>query len=237
MGGTCLQRELERLAFWSSDRIAPHVRTCYIALFRASITLDPVPSPFVAALFEAVSRFTNLRHLSCNFAMVMVELPALRVENLSHLETLQIHGPRLSWPNRPTAFGIRVPNFSYTEVGIPADESRLSCFAMLNPTALRCLELSAGRGRGLEHFLGDKAAIAACRNLHTLRIAFKDTDFTRIHACIAPFPALRELTVELKGTFRADAMPSTPLAPLLDRYKGPVELLPLVLGGAGQRHS
>ncbi|KAJ7727538.1 hypothetical protein DFH07DRAFT_1066520 [Mycena maculata] len=234
MRGSILTRELERLAFWSSERIAPHVRTCFIGLYGRSITMDAV-MPLVVALFEAVSRFTNLRVLSCNFALMTVELPALRLGKLAHLETLQIHGPRLSRPDEPQQAStvIQVRKFCYTDINMPVD-ARLSSLAMLDPCTLRCMELSAGRGRGLEHFLGDQAAMAACHNLRTLRITFKDTDFTRIHACVAPFPAIRELIVDLHSTCRVDAIPPAPLAPHLDYYKGPAELLPLLLSSAPQ---
>ncbi|KAJ7453356.1 hypothetical protein B0H11DRAFT_279340 [Mycena galericulata] len=228
--GTFLQRELERLAFWSSESVAPYVRTCVIALFTMPITLDS-PWPLMKALSEAISRFTNLRVLSCNFASRMVELPALRLEKLAHLVSVEMHGHRLSWAKEATVGTIQVPKFSYTDIGVPAD-SRPSCLAILNPSTLRFLELSAGSARGLEHFLGDTVAMAACHNLRTLKITFKDTDLARIHACIAPFPAIRELIVDIKGTCHAEVTPSTPLAPLLDHYKGPVELLPLVLNGA-----
>ncbi|KAJ6540826.1 hypothetical protein DFH09DRAFT_63722 [Mycena vulgaris] len=74
--------------------------------------------------------------------------------------------------------------------------------------------------------------MAACTNLHTLRLSFVDTDFTRLHACVAPFTALRALIVAVSGECRANGIPSTPLAPRLKFYRGPVALLPLVLTGA-----
>ncbi|KAJ7669590.1 hypothetical protein B0H17DRAFT_1086691 [Mycena rosella] len=74
--------------------------------------------------------------------------------------------------------------------------------------------------------------MAACHALHTLKLSLVDTDFTRLHTSIMPFPALRVLNVEITGTCRADAVPATPLAPELTFYRGPAVILPLVLSGA-----
>ncbi|KAJ7445929.1 hypothetical protein FB451DRAFT_792983 [Mycena latifolia] len=235
--GTRLQRELDRLAFWSSDEIAPHVRRCFVAIHWAPVKLD-APNTLVDALFAAVSRFTNLRLLSCKFGLHPVELLPLRVEGIALLDTLKIHGPRLArYDDESTRRKLRVKHFSYTDIPVPhPSPTRVSPFVLLDPAALCSLELAAGRPGGLEHFLADRRAMAACHNLHTLRLAFVDTDFARIHACIAPFPAVRVLIVELKGACRTDVDLRTTLAPQLERYHGPAALLPLVLPGATPAH-
>ncbi|KAJ7237453.1 hypothetical protein B0H12DRAFT_106937 [Mycena haematopus] len=65
-----VNRELARLAFWSSDEVSSHVRTCNIS--HAGYVLIPVaprlyleeaPTPLADALFSTISRFYNLRSL------------------------------------------------------------------------------------------------------------------------------------------------------------------------------
>ncbi|KAJ6533375.1 hypothetical protein DFH09DRAFT_1406481 [Mycena vulgaris] len=232
-GGTSLRWALDRLEFWSSDRIAPHVRACFVALYATSImtrrrSTDSEP-PLGAAVMQAVSRFTNLESLSCNFSFT-VELLALCLEGLSQLKTLRLHGGHLAQPadSDPPHPQLKITHFAYTDLRA----ARASCFAWLDPAALCSLELSPGGPFAIQSLLADKAALAACRNLHTLRITFAASAFTRIHACISAFPALRALTVALTDGVRVDASPLRPLAPHLERYTGPAALLPIVLARA-----
>ncbi|KAJ7174116.1 hypothetical protein C8R43DRAFT_1119489 [Mycena crocata] len=72
-------------------------------------------------------------------------------------------------------------------------------------------------------------------NLHTLRTTYLgNIDLSRIHACIAPFPATRALRLDITGSYSADALSPTPQTVLshLERYNGPAEFLPLVFAGA-----
>ncbi|KAJ7358424.1 hypothetical protein DFH08DRAFT_932497 [Mycena albidolilacea] len=222
--GTRLRRELDRLTFWSSDAIAPLVRKCFISLYYTSITLVPqhASMPLGAAVFEAISKFQNLRSLSCNISPSRpVELVALQNGDQRRY-TVALH--------RSNCPATQNPYFSYG--AIPAVSESVSGICMLDPTHLRSLELAPFHPRGIEDFLDDARAMAEFRNLRTLRLTFPDTDFTRIHACIAPFPAVRELIVYLNGSCRADAILPAPLAPHLESFWGPSALLPLVLAGS-----
>ncbi|KAJ7110572.1 hypothetical protein C8R44DRAFT_743043 [Mycena epipterygia] len=161
-GGTVLTRALDQLAFWSSDRVAPHVRRCHLSFHRRDVVVQS-RLPLVNAFFEAVSRFTYLRVLSCNISggRGEVELPALRAENLAHLRKLQIHGGSLSRPASQTSFQLKIPHFAYTDIFVPQprsndEESRRSCLSMLDTTTLHTLELVTGHSLGLEYFLEDK---------------------------------------------------------------------------------
>jgi hypothetical protein len=104
---------------------------------------------------------------------------------------------------------------------------------MLDPVRLRSLELSPFHPFGLENFLGDGSTMSVFYNLRTLRLTLRSTAFTRVHASVAPFPAIRELIVHVNGACRADAIPTTSLASHLERYRGPAVLLPLVLACSG----
>ncbi|KAJ7106280.1 hypothetical protein C8R44DRAFT_886158 [Mycena epipterygia] len=237
-GGTVLARALDRLAFWSSDRVAPHVRRCHLSFHRGDIVVQS-RLPLVNAFFETVSQFAKLEVLSCNIAGGWggVELPALRIEKLAHLRKLQIHGGSLSRPASQTSFQLKIPHFMYTDIFVPRpqsndEEPHRSCLSMLDATTLHTLELVAGHSLGLEYFLEDKITMASFQKLYSLSITFTATDFLRIHACVAPFPAVRDLTLNLKESCNVDMMPQTPLAPHLCRYSGPTILLPLVLCGS-----
>ncbi|KAJ7174276.1 hypothetical protein C8R46DRAFT_1347511 [Mycena filopes] len=239
MNGT-IRRELDLLAFWSSPKIAPHVRACHVSIHSGHLVL-PSSSPIVDALFEAVSHFGNLQSLSCNFTGYMIELPALRIENLVHLKTLHIHGRAPSRPDVPTSFKITVPHFGFTDISLPLQpdgQKALSCLSMLDAAVLTSLELGVVHFIGLEHFLADKSAMASFRSLHALTLALPDTTYTKVHAAISPFPAIRDITVDVNRscTVNIDEIPSTPLAPQLCRYKGPVSLMALVLPGSEPTH-
>ncbi|KAJ7660391.1 hypothetical protein DFH06DRAFT_1401961 [Mycena polygramma] len=215
--GGLVKRELDRLSFWSSQKIAPHVRTCHIS-YAGNVVMQ-YSSTVVNALFETISCFSNLRSLFCNFTGHRVELPALRVQNLQNLQKLHIHGGPLSRPADPTSFKLSVRHFGYTDIYVP---NQLD---------------GAGHSLGLDHFLADTSTMASFHNLRTLSIVFLKTDFTHIHASIAPFPAIEDLILELRDVCEVETPPlPTPLAPHLCRYKGPAALLPLVLPGAQVTH-
>ncbi|KAJ7896636.1 hypothetical protein B0H14DRAFT_3853568 [Mycena olivaceomarginata] len=246
-GGTSspMRRELVRLAFWSSDKVAPHVRTCHVR-YTGDVVLQGT-STFVNALFDTISHFSNLRSLSCTFNGYRIELPALRVENLLHLQKLQIHGGPLSRPDeQPTSLKISVRHFGYTDIFIPYPGDgppRFSCLSLLDPDALRSLELGAGHPLGLAHFLADKPTMASFHNLRALSITFAESDFNHIHASISSFPAVEDLILDLRqpctpgpDSDSASLSTLTPLAPHLRRYKGPVALLPLILRGSHPTH-
>ncbi|KAF8193955.1 hypothetical protein K438DRAFT_1969246 [Mycena galopus ATCC 62051] len=230
--GTRFRWELDRLAFWSSDTIAPLVRKCFISLYCTSIMIDPgESSPLGAAVFEAVSRFKNLRLLSCNLGYRPLELTGLRVAELVHLQRIEINAGRLTPPHDPPAPRLEIAHFSYTDMpNLPL--YRPPCISMLDPARLCSLELSPLHPRSFEHFFGDGSPLALFHNLATLKITFRNTDFTSIHAAIAPFPAIRALIVHVDGSCRADAVPAALLAPHLDSYRGPAVLLPLVLAAS-----
>ncbi|KAF7356497.1 NAD-dependent deacetylase [Mycena venus] len=82
----------------------------------------------------------------------------------------------------------------------------------------------------IEHFLEDRRIMTSFHNLHIFRLTLQKTTFMQLHACISPFPAIRELILTLRTPCEADdPLPATPLAPHLRKYKGPACLLPLML--------
>ncbi|KAJ7711884.1 hypothetical protein B0H16DRAFT_1479952 [Mycena metata] len=228
--GTRFQEILDRLAFWSSPKAAPHVRRCFISLyFTTSSKL--YSDSYAPALFEAISRFENLRFLSCNFSTnLAVEFPALRIEALTRLECVQIHSGHIQASKTLVTPRLRTTHFVYTGIPVPR-LNQPSSLTLLDPAHLTSLELSGSwnDARDIAHFLGDKDLLATFHKLRTLDITFSNVNLTTLHACISHFPAIRELTVKVTGSCQIDAMPATALAPHLDRYKGPAILLPVIL--------
>ncbi|KAJ6557641.1 hypothetical protein B0H19DRAFT_1261246 [Mycena capillaripes] len=234
---TTIPLELERLAFWSSDKISPHVRSCNLnlrAIDGMSIVSES-PPPLVSACVEAVSRFLNLRELRCSLPLMTdIEIPALHVEDHRHLKSLHIQAGRLAPPTSPT-IRLKIQEFSYGEIPLPipgAADSPFSYLSFFDSISLRRLHLWAESFLSIEHFLEDKSTMATFQNLHILDLVFIETTITQLHTCISPFPAIRDLSLKILRQCEAESLPSTPLAPHVRTYKGPADILPAVLLGS-----
>ncbi|KAF7373088.1 hypothetical protein MSAN_00516600 [Mycena sanguinolenta] len=193
----------------------------------------------VLACLEAVSRFTNLEDLTCrtHWCCFGVELAALRVHHLPLLKSLRIITadllPSVEFPSTK----LKVEHFSYTNMPTP-QPGRRSQMHCLDPAILRRVDLSSRSFDpmvAVKHFLEDTHMQASFQNLHVVNLAVWETTFMELHASIAPYPAIRELSVKIKSrTLRLGPLPSpaTPMAPQLSTFKGPPDLLPLILVGA-----
>ncbi|KAJ7922424.1 hypothetical protein B0H13DRAFT_1865799 [Mycena leptocephala] len=107
--------ELERFAFCSSENIAPHVRSCFVNLGDTPIVVES-PFPVVSACFEAVSRFSNLRYLTCSVRRKRrVEMVALRLDALPRLSSLHIHAEELILSAQSPSVMLKLEDFSYTQ--------------------------------------------------------------------------------------------------------------------------
>ncbi|KAF8192897.1 hypothetical protein K438DRAFT_1829858 [Mycena galopus ATCC 62051] len=182
-----IQRQLDRVAFWSSERIAPHVRRCTVVLDPASMSIvleDPLaprrslipegPPSFVAGCFEGVSKFKNLRGLWCSVSHSFnIQISTLRVDELSSLKLLHIRGARLVPPTSEST-RLKIEDFAYTEIPrlhykgqTPSPFPYLSFF---DPSCLNRLHLESEYMPYIESFLADKLAIASFRHLRVLEI-------------------------------------------------------------------
>ncbi|KAJ6493211.1 hypothetical protein C8R45DRAFT_1212634 [Mycena sanguinolenta] len=270
------QLELARLAFWSSPKIAPYVRRCFVNLtgVQESVLTDPCsPSvmqvyleavarfttlpalarrvvnfsglgesllvtslPLVWACFETVSRFTNLEKFTCHTCRNLgVELAAIRVHDLPSLKSLHIRTAHLIPSVISPPIKLRIEHFSHTDMPFP-EPGRRSQMLSLDPSTLRRVDLDSDAMFAVQHFLEDTQAQASFLNLQVVNITVLETTFAELHASIAPFPAIRELSVKIRRRRFSEwgALPSslTPLAPHLSRFQGPADLVPLVLVGA-----
>ncbi|KAF8181137.1 hypothetical protein K438DRAFT_1188096 [Mycena galopus ATCC 62051] len=221
------EREFARMAFWSSEKIAGHVRQCTVDLagFRISVVSES-DHPFVAACFEAVSKFKSLRNLSCSFYSLdgpEIEIPALRVDELSSLKSLHVNGARLV-PSTSKSIGLRIGDCTYTQMPkyLPQEQmaSSPSYLSFFDPSCLRRLYLETGSMADINYFLADKLAMAPFWHLRVLKlrlVAFRTT-LAHVHAWISPFPAVDDLTLDIECG--DGPVPSTPLASQLRAYKG-----------------
>ncbi|KAJ6493209.1 hypothetical protein C8R45DRAFT_184449 [Mycena sanguinolenta] len=192
--------------------------------------------PLVWACFEAVSRFTNLEKLTCHTCRSLgVELAALRVHDLPSLKSLHIRTAHLIPSVVSPPIKLRIEHFSHTEMPFP-EPGRRSQMLSLDPSTLRRVDLDSDAMFAVQHFLEDTQAQASFLNLQVVNITVLETTFAELHASIAPFPAIRELSVKIRRRRFSEwgALPSslTPLAPHLSRFQGPADLVPLVLVGA-----
>ncbi|KAJ7875489.1 hypothetical protein B0H14DRAFT_2715514 [Mycena olivaceomarginata] len=91
-----MELEFRRLKFWSSPKIAPHVRKLTVNLVGIGEKLiRNSPSPLVLAFLDAIPRFTALQDLiCCTHRTLPMEISALRVSSPS-LRLFQIHSARL----------------------------------------------------------------------------------------------------------------------------------------------
>ncbi|KAJ7758827.1 hypothetical protein DFH07DRAFT_958223 [Mycena maculata] len=259
-----VQNELDRLTFWSSDKVSRHVRTAHVSAFGYLMQCSP---ELVAAIFSTVFRFTHLTRFSCDFCGHRVDVPALVLASLQHLREVHIHGGLLCCPTVPAVPSIKlsVEYFGYTDMSLllmgPGPlGTAASYLSMLDPRTLRSLTLATGDDRevalrgcrcetcniarrhriGLQHFNPDKKTMATLINLRRLSISFAWTERAEMYAAIAPFPALEELIVELtQDCTRWMTMPfdpPTPLAPGLRRLSAPAVLIPLAFALEGAAH-
>ncbi|KAJ7660289.1 hypothetical protein DFH06DRAFT_1194187 [Mycena polygramma] len=241
--------EYERLAFWGSDKISPHVRRCTVNLTgidmsivllsetqkRASL-LDPTGLALVSGCLDAVAQFTNLRELRFSLLpWAFLEMPALPLGALPHLKALHIHGARLTHPT--SSIQLKIRHFSYTDIPSPILEivtpSPYSFLSLFHPGSLRRLCLRTEDIASIQHFLEDEAAMTAFLSLHVLELVFKTASIPDLHACISPFPAIRDLTLKISSRCSdADSAPATPIAPHLRSFNGPPDVLPTILRGS-----
>ncbi|KAJ7883376.1 hypothetical protein B0H13DRAFT_2278134 [Mycena leptocephala] len=216
--GALLEREFDRLAFWSSTKFAPLVRKCTVNLtaLQESIVMDSRSLPVLAvvhimswfthvhhssstlmlACFEALSRFTNLQELICHtYRGLVLELPALRVHALPSLKFLHIHTAHLVPSSKSPSTKLRIEHFSYTEMTFP-EPGESSQMHFLDSATLRRIDLQSDHSMfPVQHFLEDKVALASFHNLHVVNIMVWKTSFAELHTCLSALPAVRELGV------------------------------------------
>ncbi|KAJ7633649.1 hypothetical protein DFH06DRAFT_1222442 [Mycena polygramma] len=117
---TLAPTDIERLAFWTTDKICGNVRRCIVILKTTSnapvveFRLDG-PSPFVSATVQAFSRFSNLQHLTLMDPTGRAELPGLGLASLPYLRSLDIAVAQLTRPTQPASTLLQLEYISYIQ--------------------------------------------------------------------------------------------------------------------------
>ncbi|KAJ7479339.1 hypothetical protein B0H11DRAFT_2423482 [Mycena galericulata] len=225
------RREFEKLEFWTSETISPHVRSCDIrVLYSVPIEWDS-PLSILSACFKAISQFTNLRILLWDAESIQIS--SLRADALPSLKRIDITSPGFVRPSSPIPNKLQLTHFSYTEnsmyaISEPSPDAPLY-LSFLDPTSLRSLRLKHNTIPSIL-LQRNRILMSSFQNLRTLELhCWNATTFTQLHAYLSPFPAIQDLTLGVWGMCTADALPDTALAPQLRRYSGPSQLLPLIL--------
>ncbi|KAJ7604206.1 hypothetical protein FB45DRAFT_1013645 [Roridomyces roridus] len=238
---------LDRLAFWSSDEIAPFVRQCTITL-RVQLEGETTPVPLrdadaphilMTSILDRLAKFPRLKKLyakAANFNQAGVtnlcQLPLLTeiaIEWCGVLpgETINASGLEL-----------RTTKFSYSNFPAP-----LSGFpgtpwlSLLHPGHLR--ELTANGNWGA---VGDIiVAGTAFPHVRKLHLGMDFNTMNKNLASLAKFPVVRELQISGWGQLvyeavEAPAVRASDVLPLLREYSGPCRLLPILLDKPSLTH-
>ncbi|KAJ6468486.1 hypothetical protein C8R47DRAFT_1200893 [Mycena vitilis] len=236
---TLAPKDVDKLAFWTSEKIIPHVRRCTVVLQTVSSLVFQFdsPSPFVAALVQGISRFSNVQNISFKFrpAVGKVEIAGLRVDGLTNLRSLELDAARLICPTQPPPRMLNLEHFSYTHIPRLMSLHTPSYLSFLDPDALHHLTLGSDNMQNIS-ILADPTVLSSFHNLHVLELRCMGATVTALHAYISPLSSLRELRINMDLLHQAQRVPSPatvrPLTlPQLRRYDGPAALLPLVLPG------
>ncbi|KAJ7633645.1 hypothetical protein DFH06DRAFT_1222435 [Mycena polygramma] len=235
---TLAPKDVNKLAFWTSEKIFPHVRRCTVVLqtvSRLEFKLDS-PSPLVSALVQAVSRFSNVQNIIFKFVAGggKVEISGLRVDGLTNLRSLELNAARLICPTQPPSRKLKLEHFSYTHIPRLTSLHTPSYLSFLDPEALHHLTLGSDTMQSIS-ILADTTVLSSFHNLHVLELRCMQATVTALHAYISPLSSLRELTINMDLLHSAQRVPPATVTPLglphLRKYDGPAALLPLVLPG------
>ncbi|KAJ7481017.1 hypothetical protein B0H11DRAFT_1229835 [Mycena galericulata] len=222
-----LQRELQKIEFWTSPEIVLQVRKCSVTFQPDASIVPDSPSTLVSAYFKAIPKFLRLQEFGCYAGNPEPHNLLRLLGALPYLKRLHIHS-NLVRPTEPTSIKLKIDHFSFTSLPNDLVENTQSYLSFIDPTTLRSLAIHASSIPSVQ--LGiEGMAMPSFHNLHVLEISFFNVNFTELHACLSPFPAIRDLDLEVRGSCLQDGLPATALAPHLRRYTGPCVLVPVVL--------
>ncbi|KAJ6498881.1 hypothetical protein C8R45DRAFT_1125651 [Mycena sanguinolenta] len=239
------KRVLECLYFWTSDDIAPHVRSCKITPWQHQTTtpmwekvgpvlstwnLSVTDSPYIllAPFFEKLGKFTRLQSLHTE----KIHFTRSAVASLCRARALT--DLRLVWcsvtPGErmdTTSLRLGVSRFSFS--GSYADQGIGRLLSLLRPERLRELELRCN-----PRIMGGNAPVFPSVQRLTTTVWLDDSDPTMpsdFLAILSKFPAVEIFSTDVSVIGippHFPALPSTAL-PVLRHYTGPSEMMALFL--------
>ncbi|KAJ7505952.1 hypothetical protein B0H11DRAFT_1976796 [Mycena galericulata] len=219
---------LQRLNFWSSDEIAPFVRSCTIQPWYGRENCVPAEAPYIllAAFFEHLDRFGGLERLhAMEIDFTHAGLAAL---GRSSVRDVTINMSRL-----PPLEGIDFSSLALNVSSFCNGDIRLDpqWISLLRPQYLRKLQL---RNHQPLEFLGNNTDSLPSFSLVEVLSLHVDTSQISHHlSLLTKFPAVQVLSLQpLDPNQHGGPLPEiqfSELFPVLREYTGTSETVPLFL--------
>ncbi|KAJ6590762.1 hypothetical protein B0H10DRAFT_2092167 [Mycena sp. CBHHK59/15] len=210
----------ERLRFWSSPKIAPHVRSC-TARYNLSRWQgftqadDGAPHALVNAFFECLPKFTGLQRLYTD----RIQFTQLGLTNLCALPALtyvDLSGSKIAAGEQTDleSLTLRVATFITRY-----DQMNALWIPLLSPDSLRELNLSDITPLA-------KPGVQPFPNVDTLTVNDLPMRSWDTLAILAKFPAVRVFVSDYRGVLRKMTPAQTSsIFPVLEKYTGTCENL------------
>ena len=247
----CTDREVQRLDFYASDRIAPYV--CHLKVLPYIKRLVPgstMPETvhdnslfLVCKFFDMLPRFTNARSLTCDDTVI--EIRAFKnLSALSCLRSLSLTDCNASdsLSTNDTLRPLRLHTFRAAYHGWDADLTKAGAhrwLSLIDPSSLQVLQVinaCNSCSSSLGGFFRDMPSAGLFPSLHTLSLSGAPRVVRVIVQILSNTPALRRLTLALQPLMRGDdhlltasESPARHLVPYLEVYDGSHKLLPHIL--------
>ncbi|KAJ7448684.1 hypothetical protein B0H11DRAFT_2080306 [Mycena galericulata] len=212
-----LEAALERLEFWFSPKVAPHVRSCTarynVSRWQGSPVMndDKVPHVLVNSFFERLPKLTGLQRL-CTDRIQWTQLGIVNLCALSALTHLEFSGALIAYGERinPASLTLRVSTF-ITHYDFSMNDIWIS---LLSRDTLRELNLYH------PHALA-KPGVLPFPDVHKFSVNELPMRAVDTLAMCAKFPALRVLVSDYRPVLRnMTPAQTTEIFPVLERYTG-----------------
>ncbi|KAJ7064589.1 hypothetical protein C8F01DRAFT_1366890 [Mycena amicta] len=232
-----IEHSLERLAFWCSPRIAPHVRTCVVSPWRKleswanwNFSLTTAPYAMLSAFLKGLKNFTSLQRL----VLRNVHLSSANILDFTDLRTLEhLETERCTiTPSADEAAGAAGvdPKLSLKSLHIMAnilggDETLQPWLALLDTGAVLNLDLACD----LRSWTDNPDAVPYFPNALSLSLNGNLALFGIYMRILSHFPVLRQLAFEGWGV--PDSYTTNPFQwPELRSLRTNFALIPLLIG-------
>ncbi|KAF8171951.1 hypothetical protein K438DRAFT_185590 [Mycena galopus ATCC 62051] len=235
----CFRRSGQRLEFWASEDIAPLVRNCTVQpleSWEAEPHHDPPtedPYSLLKLFYEFLPRFVNLEF----FAASTLQFTSIATANLCLLTKLRalsidsctaVEGEALYAPSK-----LKLQTFRFAN----SDDLEEWWLRAICSDTLRNLALDLSEMGYQGFFRGLQPRVPCFPNVQALDIAVGRRSIASVHVNpLAKFPRVRDLALtkwHQYDTFGGITMDfselgDTKYCPLLERYFGPVAVLPFL---------
>ncbi|KAJ7453042.1 hypothetical protein B0H11DRAFT_2201142 [Mycena galericulata] len=211
-----LEAALERLEFWFSPKVAPHVRSCTarynMSRWQGSLLMshDRVPHVLMNSFFERLPKFTGLKRLNTD-QIQWTQLGIVNLCALSALTHLELSRSQMAFGERidPSSLTLRISTF-ITNCDFSMHVVWLS---LLSRDTLRELSLS------YPHALA-RPGVLPFPHVHKLSVNEFPIRTEGTHAMCTKFPTLRVLVSDYRGVLHIPLAQMSEIFPVLERYTG-----------------